>query len=167
MFNDLITKYGTLTGLALVAVFLGAYFMDPLLMLGQGLYWSSMVLTLGGMSWACVEDRKLKGSEDYPFKDALRVAFGVFALSSLIYHVFDLTMFVVVNPDLAEMQLTATLESIEKLTPYFGEEWAEQTTKMLEDNPPVPSMSSSFFDYTFGLIGGFFWAAIISLIVKR
>lgn len=179
MFSDLITKYGTFAGLGLIVLFLGAYFVSPEIMLSQGLYWVSMLITLAAMTMAGIEDRKIKFAaierdmggtipvNSYPFKTALRVAFGVFALSSLIYHVFDLTMFMVVNPDLSEMQLNATLNSIEQLAPYFGEEWAEQTTEMLEENPPYPSLSNSFFDYTFGLLGGFVLSAIIALIVKR
>jgi hypothetical protein len=164
--KDLIIKHGIFTGLALIVLFLGAYMVSPERMISQGLYWSSMIITLTGMSWACVADRRL-ASGDYPFKAPLRVAFGVFALSSFMYHAFDLLMFMVVNPELTAMQLTATLDSIEKLTPYFGEDWAEQTTAMLEENPPAPSLRNSFFDYTFGLIGGFVWAAIIALFVKR
>lgn len=170
MFSDLITKYGTLAGLGLIAVFLGAYFISPELMLSQKVYWASMVVTLGAMWIGTAEDKKIQLSgdtDDYPFKSALRIAFGIFALSSLIYHVFDLTMFMVVNPELSEMQFQATMESIEQLTPYFGEDWAEQTREMLEDNPPAPSMGNSFFDYTFGLLGGFAMAALMALIMKR
>lgn len=170
MFSDLITKYGTFAGLGLIAVFLGAYFFSPELMLSQKVYWASMIVTLGAMWVGTSEDKKMQLSgevDDYPFKAALRVAFGIFALSSLIYHVFDLTMFMVVNPELADMQLEATLGSIEELTPYFGEDWADQTSEMLEKNPPAPSMSNSFFDYTFGLLGGFAMAALMALTMKR
>jgi hypothetical protein len=157
--------YGLLAGMAVVGYFLLFYFIDAQWMLSAGVTWSSLLIYLLFMVFACRKDVAEK--EEPSFRVFLRSAFTVFVIANASYYLFYYLMFNVFDPSLADVQrdmLEASLARNENiLTPAIKKTIEEQ----IQGDDFGVSFKDTFFGFAWGLIGGFILAAIVAAIFDR
>ncbi len=156
-------KNGLLAGVFVVLFFALFYVIDKTTMLGMVVYWSSLIIYIGFMAKACLEERGSHG-DLLTFKDALRTAFVTFLLANLFFHIFNYILFKFIDPGLIETQM----EMAKKVYAQFLDE--AQSKKMIKEmakNRFEMSITNVIFEYAKGAIGGFILSLIVAGLVKR
>lgn len=155
MRQKLAIKYGILAGVGTVAYLLLFYFIDPRIMLRAGVIWSTLIIFLIFMYRATVRARE--EAEYFPLQAALRPAFTVYVLATLIYNAFYYILFTWIDPDLIQVQYELMLES-----------------PLLQDQ--VKDLSPEDFRVTLGnvalaagrsIMGGFILSLIMAALLRR
>jgi hypothetical protein len=146
--KTLVIKYGLPAGVSVVAYFLLFYAFGREIMLNYGVWWSSVLINLVAMGLA------VKNTPGFEFKDKLRSAFAVFAVSNALFYVFYYVLFGVIDPGLVELQYKTIAGN-----PLFGE---QLDLKELSITP-----GRTFFFYCRSLIGGFILSAAVAGVINR
>lgn len=165
MQNNIAIKYGIIAGVGVVAYFLLFYLTNVKLFFNPIVNWGVLVVYLVGMVKACAGQRKHQ--HNFPFKDALRTAFLTFAITSLIFYVFNYLLFNFLDPNLAEVQKEILVEQMGKMAGRLQlselknqiEEFAKQDFRITIRNTMM-SLAQS-------LIGGFVLSLAVAGLMKR
>ena len=161
--NTFSKKYGALAGVFVVLYFVLFYLIDKTTMLGMTAYWSSLIIYLGFMSKACLDERASHGGL-LTFKDALRTAFVTFLIANLFFHVFNYILFKYVDPGLIETQM----EMAKKIYLQFMDEaQAKKMIKEMSKNRFEMSLANVIFEYAKGAIGGFILSLLVAVLIRR
>ena len=142
--------YGIIAGAGTVFYLLLFYFADRANFLNGAITWSSLIIYLAFMYKAILEKRNSLGGE-IEFKEAVRPAFVVYTIASLIYYTFIYLMFNFVDPELPDLQ--------RELMVAQGIEVKGNDLKM--------TLSITFFAFLWSLIAGFAFSAILAAILRR
>lgn len=164
--NANILKYGLLAGAGTIAYLLLFYFIDPRLMLSPWVSWSSLIIYIVAMVKAAMVERDASGGA-FPFREALRPAFGAYVVASLVYVAFNYVLYNYVDTHLVEIQREVMVEQSKALAEKLGrEDMLEQMENISVDDLRV-GFRNSTVGFLWSLIGGFFLSAIIALFIKR
>jgi Protein of unknown function (DUF4199) len=153
-----IIKYGIMAGLAVVGYFLLFYYINKTTMLGPLVQLPKYLVYFGFMFWAA------KPYYNSDFKDILKVAFGVFVITSLIYYAFDFYLFNYMDKSLVDIQKDLMLD-------YFSEgaksvEESSKRTQIIQEGD-FHSLQSLFSEFARGTIGGFGMSILVAYLVKK
>lgn len=146
--KKLILKYGIPAGVGVIAYFLLFYAISREAMLHYGVWWSSLLINLAAMVLA------VKATSTFDFKEKLRAAFAVFAVSNALFYAFYYILFGVIDTGLVELQYRTLAGN-----PMLGEQLD------LKDLSITPGRS--FFFYCRSLIGGFIVSAAVAGLINR
>ena len=148
-----ILKFGLIAGSGTVAYFLLFYLINPRLMLHPAIWWASLLIYIWGMV-KVLQATGAEFGENWSVLVAVRFPFGVFVLANLLFYIFYYLLFAIIDPELVNLQK-------ELLT--ANENFADQ----LKDQDLSLTLSGTFFNYIYSLIGGFIIALVVSAIVVR
>jgi hypothetical protein len=164
--NQNIIKYGLYAGAGTIAYLLLFYYMDPRMMFNTWVQWSYRVIFIAAMVAATLVERRA-AEDGFSFRQAVRPAFGVYVVASLIYLIFFYVMFNYVNTDLPEIQRAVLVEQSQFLAEKLGMvEMQEQMEQIKVEDLQVTFRNSSL-DFMWRLIFGFILSAILALILRR
>lgn len=101
------------------------------------------------------------------FSDALKPAFLTFVVANLIYIIFYYVLVNFIAPELLDIQKQISMEMIEKMSGFIGEEGTEAAIEQMESRDFDFGVKTAAWTFAFGLIfPGFIIAAIIAAIMK-
>jgi len=159
-------KYGAFAGLVTIAYFLLFYAISPRLMLSSWVNWGSLLIYIGFMAMACHQERAELGRE-YDLKQALRTAFTVYVLASVLYYAFNYLMFNFFDPVLVEIQRELVLENLERMSGVLGEDNVEQMQQQYEKESFELTLSNILLSFAWSLIGGFIISLALAAVMRR
>lgn len=164
--NSTILKYGLYAGAGTIAYLLLFYSIGPKVMLNTWVSWSSLLIYIAAMIKATIEERNAAEGH-FSFRLAVRPAFGVYVLASVVYFLFNYIMYNYVNADLPEIQREVMVEQSQFFAERLGkQELADQMENIKADDLRV-SVRNSALGFMWSLIGGFVLSMIIGLALKR
>ncbi|MEM9919844.1 MAG: DUF4199 domain-containing protein [Bacteroidota bacterium] len=159
-------KWGVIGGIGVILVDTLLYLVDPVNIMG-GLSYVEWLVYIPVMIKAGIDDKNDAGGY-MTWGEALKPTYLTFVIASLFYVVYMYAMYNIIDPGLADIQRDASMEMIEGMADFMGEEATEQM---------IAGMEGQEFGLTFGraaltfgwrlLFPGFVFAAICSLIVRR
>jgi len=164
--NANILKYGLYAGAGTVAYLLLFYFIDPKLMLSPWVSWSSLLIYIAAMLKAALEERKASEG-GFTFRQAVRPAFGVYVVASVVYFLFNYVLYNYVNTDLAEIQRDIMVQQAQGMAEKFGKEDLKEQIESISSEDLKVTVRNSALGFMWSLIGGFFMSALIALGAKR
>lgn len=163
-----IIRYGLMAGSALVIYFMVFYYVEPKLMLGLGVYYSSSIFTIVAMILAGIQVRKSNEGQ-LKYRDALRVVFGVWVIASAFYWFFYWYMFNL-HPDLIDIQREMALEGLERMkettSQLSGSKYEMAKRQILEEDMSV-GLKEAAQGWVFSIIFGFLLSLLVALFVRR
>lgn len=164
--NANILKHGLYAGAGTIAYLLLFYFIDPKMMLSPWVSWSSLIIYIVAMVKAAMVERDASGGA-FPFREALRPAFGTYVVASLVYVAFNYVLYNYVDTNLVEIQREMMIEQSKVLAEKLGrEDMLEQMENISADDLRV-GFRNSAVGFMWSLMGGFFLSAVIALFIKR
>lgn len=161
--NNSSVKYGIIAGVSSIFYMLLFYFIDKRMMLGMGVYWSSLLIYLGLMYKACTDIRQDNGGF-ITFQDALRTAFTTFLIANVFFFTFYYVLFNFVEPGLIEIQKEMAIEVYNEV---LGEQDAAKMQQSMEKEGFDMTVANTAMGFAKGAIGGFLLSLIIAAIAKR
>lgn len=163
--NNRITKYGIITGVGVIAYFLLFYFTNNSLFFNPFVNWGSLAVYLIFMIMACRDEKKrIDGA--YPFQNALRTAFGVFAIANVIYYIYNYFLFKL-DPALLITQKEVVIQNMRWAAEIFKFELPEQEIQRLRSEVRPVTITNTLFVLAQSLIGGFLLSLIVSVIISN
>lgn len=171
-------KAGLIAGGITVVVYLIAYFINPLLYFGSGIYMLTFLVYLVVM-W---QISKMKTNEyltgldreavpAYSFSDAIQPPFVVFLVAQTLYYFQYYLMFTVIDPSMTEVAEQYAFEALERTTGilvnFADESTIDEIVMNFEDHDFSVTFLNTLMSWARSLIGGFILAAIFALIYKR
>lgn len=144
--------YGLIAGLITVTYFLLFYTVNPRIMLGSIVWWSSLVIYLIAMVLA-VKKRASKAENYITLRSALQTGFLVFVIANLLFYTFFYLLFGLFDPSLVDLQ-----KEMMSANPAVADE--------LNTKDFSVTLSGTFFNYLYSLIGGFLLALGIAAVMK-
>ncbi len=159
--NNRIFFYGVTAGIAIVAIMLGAYFLDKKLMVSSPVYWITFLFQLVAM-YLCVMEAKQSNGGKMKIEEALKIAFPVFVLSSVIYYIFYYIFMNYIDTGMVAIIKSTYLEQMKEFTQVQAD-----PAKKLENQSFDANFYTTFFSFCQGCIGGFLVSGIIALITKN
>ena len=159
-------RYGLVSGGLLVVLYFLFYFLNPRAMLGQILYWSSMVIPVVAMILACNADKSERVDAVFPFGDALKTSFITGVVSTVIFSIFYFVLLKFIDPTLMDLQRDVALEQIEAFADFMPAETYDEAIEGIE-TAPILTIGNSMLNLMLSIIGTFGISCIVSLIVKR
>lgn len=161
LMNHALKWGGILAGISIVVVML-IYAIDYTMMAGFSFLGIMLVVGLVFVTYAGINYRNEIGGY-IPFGKAFLHGFAVFAIGGIVTTLFNLLLYKVIDPSLAENLTEAIISNTESVMQRFGapqESIDEAIDKMREDMPNNFSTFGLLKNYFTGLI----WYAILSLI---
>ncbi len=164
--NANILKYGSYAGAGTVAYLLLFYSMDPKLLFNTWVQWSYRLIFIAAMAAAALAERRaVEGA--FTFRQAVRPAFGVYVVASVIYLVFFYVMFNYVNTGLPEIQREVLVAQSRWMAEKLGMPEMQEQMESLRAEDLQVNLRNSGLDFMWRLIFGFILAAIMALFIKR
>ena len=157
-------KWGLYLGIASIASLLIFYIANPELIFSYNSY-LGFVLTIIFLVMACKEQRTNLGGYS-AFGEMFKTAFITFLIGSIIGIVFQYIFMNFVDPGLIEMHREISMEAVEKMGSFIGEEGMEAAREKIEESNPV-SIGNMGIGFLFSLVIGAIFAAIIGAIMKK
>ncbi len=157
-------KWGVYLAIASIASLLLFYLINPELIFSVNSY-LGFVITIAILVFACKEVRENSGGFA-SFGEMFQTAFITFAIGSLIGVVFQYILMNFIDPGLIEMQKEISIEAMEKMSSFIGEEAMEVAIEEVENSNPT-SIGKMGIGYIFMLVFGAILASIIALIMKK
>lgn len=148
MKNKTALLYGLFAGLITILYFILFYTINPRLMLGSLVWWSSLIFFLVAMVMAIKKSDQTLG-----LRAALQTAFLVFIVANFLFYTFFYLLFGVFDPELVEVQ-----KEMMKTNPAAAEQLRSKDFSV--------TLSGTFFNYLYSLIGGFVLALGIAAVMK-
>ncbi len=164
--NANILKYGLYAGAGTAAYLLLFYFIDPKLMLSPWVSWSSLLIYLVAMIKAGMNEREATEGL-FSFRQALRPAFGVYVVASVVYFAFNYVLYNYINTELPEIQREIMIQQSTTLAEKLGNEELREQMENIKAEDLRVSIRNSALGFMWSLIGGFFLSAIVALGIKR
>lgn len=158
-------KYGLLAGSVTVAYFLLFYFIQDTLILHPAVIWCSLMIYLGFMFKACMDESK--GRETFNFQQALQTAFVVYIIASVVYYIFYYIWFNFVDPSLLQVQVERILARKEEIMNVMGPDEGTKYLQKLEKEGVSLTLSDLFLAFSQSLIGGFLLALIVAGFTRK
>lgn len=158
-------RYGLLAGAVTVIYFLGFYFIDKRLMLNAGVSWGSLGIYVIFMWQACRKGAQM--NENFPFREALRTAFAVYVIASVIYYGFYYVLHGLVDPELSVIQRELMIETTRQMSDMLGAGNMEREIQQLENASLEVRPRALLLSLGWSLIGGFLISLIIAAITRR
>lgn len=166
MMNQNILKYGLYAGAGTIAYLLLFYILDARMLFNTWVQWSYRLIFIGFMVAATLVERRA-AEDGFSFRQAVRPAFGVYVVASLIYLIFFYAMFNYVNTDLPAIQREVLVEQSKWMAEKMGmSDMQDQIEKIKVEDLEVTFRNSSL-DFMWRLIFGFILSAILALIMRR
>ena len=164
-FSNPSVRNGVICGLILVAYNLVLYIAGPR-MIFSWMAWLSLVIYVVFMVRSVREARE--GESEFSFKQALKPSFITYLVASLMAMIFSYVLFNFIDPGLMDIQREKTMEMVEWMARFGGEDAVEAALEKVEGDDFSFGPLKAIQAYALGLIfPGFIIAAIISLIMRR
>lgn len=163
--NNNVIKYGITAGVGVIAYFLLFYFTNSPLLFHPLVNWGCLVIYLFFMIRACRQEKK-SAEGTYTFQNALRTAFGVFAIANFIYYIYNYLLFKF-DPTLLITQKEAVIQSMEWAAQTFRFELPEQDIQRLRGEIRPVTIGNSLLVMAQSFIGGFLLSLIVALLITR
>lgn len=170
-------KWGIIAGVVTIIVYVVAYLVNVEFYFNSAVSWAIILFNMFAMYMASKHARNLffeshdLAEESYSFNIALQPPFLTYLITTVIFYVLNFVMFNVVNPELAELQQTITLDQLQKnssmLEGFLGEEQFEKMVEGVAEQDFSVTISSTFLSLATSLLGGFLLSAIFALIFKK
>jgi hypothetical protein len=165
-------KTSTLMQYGLISALVGILFFVILYLGGSKLFTSPLafagyVLPIIFAVLACVKQKKNNGGF-LEFKEALKIAFGVFVITALASTLVSYVILNFIDDGFRESLLQATIETTQKMMKRFGasdDMIDKQVQQMLQSNPF--SFGKMILNFAWGCIIWFIFSLIIAAIVKK
>ncbi len=158
-------KYGTLTGVGVVAYFLFFYLVNVRLFFTPFVVWSVVVVYLIGMVLACNKQRKAQ--ENFPFKMALRTAFLTFTIASITYYTFTYLLYNVFDTELVEIQKEILFEQMTAMAKRFKLSDLQGQIQDFSNRDFSITLRNSLLALSQSLIGGFVLSLGLAALMRR
>ncbi len=166
MDNRYIIQYGLYAGAGTAVYLLVFYLIDPPLLFHVVVQWSYRLIFIVCMAAAALAARR-NAEGSFTFRQAVRPAFGVYVLASLIYLAFFYVMFNYVNPQLPEIQREVLMEQSRWVAQKLGMNEMQDAMEQLKAEDLRVNFRNSTLDFMWRLIFGFILSAIMALFIKR
>lgn len=164
--NQNAIRYGGFMGLALVLVNLLFYLISVSVFFSYAGF-VGFIVYVGFMVKAGLDERTELGGF-MTFGEAFKTTFQVFVIGSLIYWVFYYIMFNLIDPSLADTLKQITMEGMEKVAGFLGEEIYDEMMAQIEEQDFHITIGRAFQSFITGLIvPGAIFSLIISLFIKK
>lgn len=167
-FRDYVLQSGLLVGLILGIVILVSYFMGVDVMVSWWVSLFNLGFGIGAPIYFGVKWRKLNdGFLD--FKMAFMVIFLVFAVSAFISTLFNITLYTVIDTDLAEAVFNEAIEKTANMMETFGtpQDKIDEIVDEMERNNTEPDLWSFLQGYLYYLLFGIAVGLIGGAIIKK
>ena len=157
-------KNGILAGIAAAVYVLLLYLINLRWIFGLPSYLTTVLFIFMMVQSVKAEKKVL----DYTsFSDALKPAFLTFVVANFIYIIFYYILVNFIAPELLDLQKQISMEMIEKMSGFIGEEGTEAAIEQMEGRDFDFGIKTASWTFAFGLIfPGFIIAAIIAAIMK-
>lgn len=166
--NKDVIRYGLLAGSGIVIYFLVFYYLNPKMMLGLGVYYSSSIIAIIAMIMAGWRVRK-NNDGLLKYRDALRTVFGVWVVSNAIFWLFYWYLFNL-HPELIEIQRELALNGLESMknttSQLSGSKYEMAKRQINEENMSV-GLKEAAQGWVFSIIFGFLLSLLMALFVRR
>ena len=157
-------KNGILAGIASAVFVLLLYLVNPRWIFGFPSYITTIIIIILMVQSVKAEKKTL---EYTAFSDALKPAFLTFVIANLIYIIFYYVLVNFIAPELMDIQKEITMEMIEKMSGFLGEEGTETAIEQMEARNFDFGLKTAAWTFAFGLIfPGFIIATIIAAVMK-
>ncbi len=169
--NKIILTCGFISGILTSLFVLGFYYIDPSIMLGLKVQYSSMLIVIIMMFFTGYKVRNSLGGW-IDFKTVLKTAFGVYSISIILYYIFYYVLFNFVDPSLIEVQRTIQIENFESAVEAgFMDSLMAKEIAAIKEGILNEDLSVTFVVCCYGiaksLIFGFILSLIVSIILRR
>lgn len=154
-------KNGVILGLLTVVLNLVVYFIDPRMLMSTWIGVGFFALAIYFVYRSGKETREEMGGY-MSWGEALKPTFLTYVIYSSIAAAFTYVLYNFIDPSLIELQKEISIEAIEAMEGFIGEERMEMAIEEIENQD-----FSMSIDFAFSLVGGFVISAIVSAIVKK
>ena len=151
MKNKTAILHGLLAGLITIIYFAVFYSISARTMLSPLVWWSSLIIYLVAMTMA-VKKCAAQSDTFKGIRPGIQVAFLVFVLANFLFYLFFYLLFGIFDPSLVEVQkemMAANPAAAEQLDKDFS-----------------VTLSSTFFNFLYSLIGGFILSLGIAAVLN-
>jgi len=157
-------KWGVYLAVASIALLLIFYLVNPKLIFSLNSY-IGIVLTIVMLVLACRESRMNSGGFA-SFGQMFQTAFLTWIIGSAIGVIFQYILMNFIDPGLIDMQKEISIEAMEKMSSFIGEEGMEVAIEEIEKTNPV-SIGNMSMGFAFMAVIGAIVAAIIGAIMQK
>ena len=167
-FRDFILQYGLVVGLIFGIITLVSYFMGIEFMVSWWLIGLNLIFIVGVPIYCGVQWKMMNGGI-LDFKNAFLTIFMIFAVSTFIDTLFNITLFTVIDPELPNNIHDAVLEKTVTMMENFGaqEDKIDEVIEEMENKREDYSVSSMLYGYFYYLFFGAVIALIGGAIIKK
>ena len=158
---------GLFVSLILLVYTLTLYLIDPAQVLGW-LALLSYVILIGFMVKSGRDERERLGGY-MTFKEAIKPIFLCSVVAVVVMNLFTYILFVIIDPGMADLTKDVTIDRVISLMEWMGapESTIDQTIDEMEKQDYTQTVGRTFMNTAVGMIIGFGFAVIISLILKK
>ncbi len=157
-------KYGVYLGLGMVVLTLLFYFVSPRFYLTWG-SWVGYLLAIVMMIMAAKEHKNIQGGF-ISFREAFTSSWMTSVIGFIIATLFSYILITVIDPSLIDTVKEISVEAIDKMEGFIGEEAAEEAREQIENDNPF-SLGKQFLGLFFTFIIGAIISLIIAAVYKR
>lgn len=158
--------FGLLAGIATIGYYLVFYAIDKRLFFHLGVYWSSLLIFIGLMLAAVLQERRQAPGE-YTWQQALRVSFAVFVVATAVFQLFYYLFFNFGDPNLVVVQQEVLLENLERYGAQLGEGNAEKLERGLTAKNLRYGPGAALQTFARSAIGGFILSLAMAFITRK
>ena len=158
---------GLVVSLVLLVYTLALYLIDPAQVIGW-LAMLSYVILIGFMVKSGRDERERLGGY-MTFKEGLKPIFLCSVVAVIVLNIFTYILFVIIDPGMAELTKEVTIDRVISWMEWMGapENTIDQTIEEMERQDYTQTIGRTFMNTAVGMIVGFVFSAIISLILKK
>lgn len=152
MKNKTAIIHGLIAGLITILYFVILYAISPPTMLNPLVWWSSLIIYLVAM-YLAIKKSSTQSTNFRGIQPGIKVGFLVFVLANFLFYIFFYLLFGVFDPSLVELQkemMASNPSAAEQLDKDFS-----------------VTLSSTFFNFIYSLIGGFILSLGIAAILNQ
>jgi len=166
--KDFVLKQGLILGIIEIIVLLFLYIMGLDWMTSTWAGLTSIVIIIGYVTYSGSQYRKIVGGFIKWFPSALSM-FGVYAVAQLVYTMFSILLYHVIDPELPDVMheaiMETTLESLERWN--ASEEMIEEQMMRVQGMVDQFGIVKQLLGYGWALLFGVVLAAVIALFIKK
>ena len=165
--NNIIVKYAAIAVAITLGTYLLFYFINSKLMVGPVTHWITLTAVIVCMLIAVRTDREILPA-NYPFKRGLTVAFRVFLINTVAFHIFYYVLFVFIDPGLVDLQMQVNQEWIIWMSEaMMGIPPDDPAYEQFENMDNTITIRNTFFGLSRNIIGGFIISLPIAAMYRR